>query len=348
MMRSVAITGVSGALGRRIVTVLAGRADWRVVGIDTAPFPEGVAKPRHFTVHRADLRSADCRRLLEGVDAVVHLAAGDPESATPTSEVEILQRLLGAVAHHRIGQFVMMSSAVVYGAYPENAIPLLEGMGFNPNVGFGYAEAKVRAELELESWHRDNPSVSVAVMRPAVTLGHPEARAWLATAVQPSLADRIGHGLPALQFVHVDDLANAVVTALDQRLDGPFNVAADDWIPAEQSHELLGPNLRLPLPDWLLDVVVWFTDRRPGRRRPEGALPYSRHPWVIAVDRLKAAGWSPQSTSAEAFVASRRQSAFSRYYAKRRQEVTLAIFVVVLLAGLGVFALLLRRFRRNR
>jgi nucleoside-diphosphate-sugar epimerase len=347
-MKSVAITGVSGALGRRIVAHLADRSDWEVVGIDTAPFPEGVAKPRRFTVHRADLRSADCNRLIEGSQAVVHLAATDPTAQAAGVEVEILLRLLAAVEHHGIRQFVMMSSAAVYGAYPENPIPLLESVPLNPNPGFAFAEGKVACENALAGWHRRHPDVSVAVLRPAVTLGHPDARAWLANAVRPSLADRLGHGLPALQFVHVDDLANAVITALDGALDGPFNVAADDWILAEQAHELLGPNLRLPLPDWFLDVVVWFTDRRPGRRRPEGALPYSRHPWVVAVDRLKAAGWAPQSTSAEAFVASRRQSRFSLYYAKHRQEVTLGAIVGLVLLGTGTGAWLFRRWRRSR
>ena len=346
-MPSVVVTGVSGALGRRIVALLAGRSDWEVVGIDTAPFPEGVAKPRHFTVHRADLRSADCRRLISGADAIVHLAAADPSTTGEGAEVEILRRLLSAVEQVGINQFVMMSSATVYGAYPENPIPLLEGVGFNANPGFSFAESKVQCELLLDAWRKEHPAISIAVLRPAVTLGHPDARAWLARAVQPSLADRLGHGLPALQFVHIDDLANAVVTALDKRLDGPFNVAADDWIAAEESHELLGPNLRLPLPDWLLDAVVRFTDRRPGRRRPDGALPYSRHPWVVAVDRLKLAGWSPQSTSAEAFVASRRQSRFSRYFAKHRQEVTLGLVVAVAAVVVGVIAWVVRRMRKS-
>ncbi len=346
-MPSVAITGVSGALGRRIVAQLADRSDWEVVGIDTAPFPEGVVKPRRFTVHRADLRSADCRRLLSGVDAVVHLAAPDPTDPAGGQEQAILTRLLAAVTHHGIKQFVMMSSASVYGAYPENAIPLLESFPLQPNPGFAYAATKVRSETALAAWHTEHRDTAVAVLRPAVTLGHPDARAWLADAVRPSLADRLGHGLPALQFVHVDDLANAVVTALDNKLDGAFNVASDDWIVAEQAHELLGPNLRLPLPDWLLDLFARINDRWPGRRRPEGALPYSRHPWVVAVDRLKAAGWAPQSTSAEAFVASHRPSAPSRYYAKHRQEVTLAVVALLSLAGLGVVAIIVRRWRRR-
>ena len=346
-MPTVAITGVSGALGRRIVARLADRSDWEVVGIDTAPFPEGVAKPRRFTVHRADLRSANCRRMLVGVDAVVHLAAPDPTDPAGGQEQAILTRLLAAVSDLEIGQFVMMSSGAVYGAYPENAIPLLESFQLQPNPGFAFAATKVRSEQALSTWHTAHIDTAVAVLRPAVTLGHPDARAWLADAVRPSLADRLGHGLPALQFVHVDDLANAVITALDGRLDGAFNVASDDWIPAEQAHELLGPNLRLPLPDWSLDLFARITDRWPGRRRPEGALPYSRHPWVIAVDRLKAAGWAPQSTSAEAFVASQRPSAPSRYYAKHRQEVTLAVVTLASLAGVAVVSLLVRRWHRR-
>jgi nucleoside-diphosphate-sugar epimerase len=347
-MRSVAITGVSGAIGRRVVAKLADRSDWEVVGIDVSPFPEGVVKPRHFTVHRADIRSADCRRLLDGVDAVVHLASPDPDQLSPGEIDDSINRLLGGMDYHDIEQLVVMSSAAVYGAYPENPIPLLESSALTPNPGFAFGESKVRLESDVNRWRSNHSNATAAVLRPAVTLGHPDSRAWLAKAVRPSLADRLGHGLPSMQFLHVDDLANAVVTALDQRLDGPFNVAADDWIVAEQAHELLGPNLRLPLPDWLLDVLVWVTHRFPGRGRPVGALPLSRHPWVVAVDRLKATGWAPQSTSAEAFVANTRQSGPARYYAKHRQEVTLAAVTLVAFSVVGLAATFVRRWRRSR
>ena len=181
---TVVITGISGALGRRLVAAIAQSGDWKVVGLDTAWFPAGVAKPRHFTVHRIDLRSADCAKLFAGAQAVVHLAADDPTRAGDASLTRsTTERVLDAAAVAGVGQLVVMSSATVYGAYPDNPVPLTEDAPLKPNPGFHYAAAKAEVELLVERWRQLHPEVKVAVLRPAVTLGHPESRSWLADAV---------------------------------------------------------------------------------------------------------------------------------------------------------------------
>lgn len=330
---TVVITGISGALGRRLVAAIAQSGDWKVVGLDTAWFPAGVAKPRHFTVHRVDLRSADCAKLFAAAHAVVHLAADDPTRAGDASLTRsTTERVLQAAAAARVGQLVVMSSATVYGAYADNPVPLTEDAPLKPNPGFQYAAAKAEVELLVERWRQSHPEMKIAVLRPAVTLGHPESRSWLADAVRPGVADRLGHALPAVQYVHVEDVATAVLHAAAMGLDGAFNVAADDWLQSEDAHALMGLGARLPLPEWLASAVQKLADLRPGVRRPTGALPYSKFPWVVATDRLRSTGWVPLSTSAEAFVANKKPSEAALYFAKHRQEVTLA--------GVGILGVL--------
>jgi nucleoside-diphosphate-sugar epimerase len=347
--KKVVITGVSGALGRRVVAALAQTSDWSVLGIDTAWFPSGVPKPRRFTVHSLDLRSTHLTGLFNGADCLVHLAADDPAQLenpkTERNDGAVTSRVLAAAASAGITQVVCISSGVVYGAWPDNPVPLTEDAPLRPNPGFAFGEAKIELERLANTWRRQHPSTRVAILRPAVTLGHPESRSWLRAAVQPTLVDRLGHGLPVMQYVHVEDVASAVLTCLREQLDGTFNVAADDWLQTEEAHELLGPNLRLPIPSWLTYVLRTISDRWPGRRRPNGAQPYSQYPWVLANDRLKAAGWSPQSKTAEAYVANRRPSNLARYIAKHRQEVTLAAVGSV---SLAVFSLIVGSVIRLR
>jgi nucleoside-diphosphate-sugar epimerase len=327
------ITGISGALGRRLVSAIAQSGDWKVVGLDTAWFPAGIAKPRHFTVHRVDLRSADCAKLFAGAQAVVHLAAEDPTRAGDLSLTRsTCERVLYAAAEAGVPQLVIMSSATVYGAYADNPVPLTEDAPLKPNPGFQYGAAKAEVELVVERWRTLHPGTNVAVLRPTVTLGHPESRSWLADAVRPGVADRLGHTLPAVQYVHVEDVATAVLHATNLKLDGAFNVASEDWLPSEDAHALMGLGARLPLPEWFASSVQKLADLRPGHRRPDGALPYSKFPWVVATDRLRSTGWVPLSSSAEAFVANKKPSEAAQYFAKHRQEVTLA--------GVGVLGVL--------
>ena len=98
----------------------------------------------------------------------------------------------------------------------------------------------------------------------------------------------VGDAIPPVQYLHHDDLADAVVLACAAELDGAFNVAPDGWMSEEEALALTAG----PLPARLRRRVRWL---RP--EVPADLLPYLLHPWVVANDRLRAAGWTPRYSS---------------------------------------------------
>jgi len=62
-------------------------------------------------------------------------------------------------------------------------------------------------------------------------------------------------------------------------------------------------------------------------------VPYTMHPWVVANDRLRAAGWTPGYSNEEAYVAAHRAAPWATVSPQRRQELALAG------AGAGLLAL---------
>jgi UDP-glucose 4-epimerase len=346
-MPTVAITGASGALGRRIVSRLADSASWSVVAIDRSPFPTGVAKPRHFTAHRVDLSSAPLDRLTAGADVIVHLATGGAGTGESVSnDLRLLDRTLDAAGSNGIEHVVLLSSATTYGAWANNPVPLTETAPLRPNPDFVYAQQKVAAEQVATEWRASSDSRRLAILRSATTLGHPEARAWLARSVRPTLFERLTTTLPPSQFVHVDDLADAVVHVLNEHLDGVYNVSSIDWLSSEEAHDLFGPPFTIAVPDWAAGVIGRWVERF-GERRPPGAASYARAPFVVAADRLVETGWMPKSSSAEAYVAAKRPSPLSGLYARRRQELNLAA-VSVGVAGASSTVLGVLRWWRRR
>jgi nucleoside-diphosphate-sugar epimerase len=148
--------------------------------------------------------------------------------------------------------------------------------------------------------------------------------------------------------VHVDDVASAVALAASEGLDGPFNVAPDRWIPGDLVPDLVAGGRPLPLPVSLAGTVAgWLWTLRLSDL-PPGALALLRHPWVVANDRLRGAGWQPRYSNEEALVAGRPGSPWREMSPRRRQEVALGA------AGLGVAAAVagattaLARRRRGR
>ena len=144
----VAITGVSGYLGRRLLALLDADPDVeRVVGIDIAEPHAGSPK---LDFHQVDVRDARLVKVLPGVDVLVHLAFQvDPirdEERTRAVNVDGTRNVLEAAGATGIRKLVHASSAAVYGAHPDNDFPLTESSPLRANPEFSLAWHKLEAE----------------------------------------------------------------------------------------------------------------------------------------------------------------------------------------------------------
>jgi UDP-glucose 4-epimerase len=256
--------------------------------------------------------------------------------------------VLAAVAAEGIGQVVHLSSATVYGAWADNKVPLTEDDRLRPNPGFSFAASKAESERVLADWADGHPGVRVAVLRPAVTVGADGRPLYQALGVTRS--PRSGDGSRPVQYLHIDDLAQAAVLAWEKGLEGVFNVAPDGGIPEEEARALAGGVAKLTLPARVADTVSawgWMFWRK---GIPAEVRPYASHPWVIAPDRLKAAGWAPGYSSAEALVATDDRVHWDDLPPGRRQNynlvITLAAVAGVLAGGAGLLAAI-RSYRKR-
>jgi nucleoside-diphosphate-sugar epimerase len=373
------ITGSSGTLGQRVqlmwLEAVTGSQPAGVSGASGA-FPVGItaidqspldaSSPLASRLHEtevagridfvvADVQHADLAILFSGADAVVHLASESGTSARPisgktaTANVALTKTVLDAASRANVGHVVILSSAVVYGAWPDNPVPLTEDAPIRPNVGFAFADDRVEIERLAEEWKAAAAGRILTVLRPAASISSAGSSGWLATAVWPAQVDRVFSTLPPVQFVHVDDVASAVLHSVTTRLDGVFNVAPDRWLRGEDAPPLMGTSVSIPATGrvWELVSTVAATIVRPllaVSSRPYGALPWSRHPWVVANDRLRATGWAPLSTTEEVLVSRKAPSKFAVLFARKRQEVTIAALGSV---GLGVAGALFSVLRRR-
>lgn len=218
-------------------------------------------------------------------DAVVQLET-DAEA-----DVDRTRAILRSVGPD--GRVVYTSSAMVYGAWPNNPVPLTEDAPMRPNPGFAFATAKAESERLAVEWRDANAGARLAVLRPATVLGGEEDR--LTRLLRDVLPAGVADAIPPVQYLHGDDLADAVVLACTSALDGVFNVAPDGWMSEDEAKALSAGAVSMRLPRRLQS---WL-----GPDIPDDVLPYLVHPWVVANDRLRAQGWRPRYSSEEAFVA---------------------------------------------
>lgn len=277
-------------------------------------------------------------------DVLVWLSAFDADARALRRESALAGFVAALGAHPRAAHVVLVSSAMVYGAWANNPVPLTEDAILRPDVEFAYARQLGAAELMVDEWRRAEPGRSVTVLRPVVAMAA-DGSSGIANALAAGMGQRLGEADPPAQFLHLDDLAAAVVLAIDRRLDGVYNVAPDGWVPGERVRALAGAVPKLKLPDRVSEVVInlrWRFQRGP---IPPGLRSYTRSPWLVANDRLKAEGWRPLVTNEQAYVEGTEARWWTMVSPKRRQELALGALVAVLIA---VAAMAIRGVRRAR
>ena len=343
----VVVTGAHGSVGRRVVIRLAGQhPSVAVVAIDKEASP---APYNSVTTKQADLADADLGALFSGADSVVHLAstatAGTLNPAEVELEAALLHRVLDAVSSAGVPHLVVMSSAMVYGAWRDNPVPITEDATVRPIPDFDWAVQRHRLEGLAQQW-ATGPGRSVTVLRPAAVVA--EARLGrLAHTLRAARSGLAADGDPPVQYLHADDLAAAVVTAVNARYDGILNVAPDGWIPPDTLAELEGPRPRLRVPSHLARLLSALRWRSGWAPTPPGVVPYTIHPWVVANDRLRALGWRAAYTNEEAWVVSHEPGPLESLPARRRQELLLAGAVVLVAGFLVTAALVIQSWRKR-
>ena len=255
---------------------------------------------------------------------IVDLGSSDYDSraAQRESTTWFTAATLAAADAAHADHVVFVSSAMVYGASSNNAVPLTEEAVLRPDVEFVFARQLASAEELVEQWRLARADRSTTVLRPAIAVAS-DGSSRLATAYVSGLGRRLAEDDPPSQFLHLDDLAAAIATAVEQRLDGVFNVAPDGWVQGERVRALSGERPRLPLPERAAELVSrlrWRFQRGP---IPPGLRSYTLESWVVANGLLRSSGWAPTVTNEQAYVESTESKWWTMISPKRRQELAL-------------------------
>lgn len=252
--RRVLVTGGHGFIGRHVVRLVAQRGGEPVVPY-LAMDPHELSLPG--THVRADLRNIDAS-VLEGVDAVIHLAARSggiqfqEGEAVLTENQAITSGVLTAAAAADVSRVFLSSSTVIYAdAGPP---PLAESAAkLDPeDAPSAYARSKLADEVAGAQWQAEG-AFDVVVGRFANVYG-PEAsfdprrstviHSLVAKAVKVANGGAFtvwGDGRAVRSFIFVEDVARAVVAIVERGAGGEaYNVDTSVPITIAKLAQLIG------------------------------------------------------------------------------------------------------------
>ena len=346
-MTTVAVTGASGYIATRLIEALLEDPEVdRVLGFDVRP-PE-ISSDR-FVFDQVDVRTHALEARLNGVDVLIHLAfVMDPihdETEMRDINVNGSQNAFRAAGKAGVSKIIYTSSAVAYGAHPDNPVPLTEEAPLRANLDFSYAAHKLEVEYVVREFQEEYPGVSMVVFRPAIVFGPHVDNAWSHFMELPVLLGVQGHR-PPFQFVHEEDVARALAFAVHADLDGAYNLAAEGWLEANEVTNLLGRR-RVEVPEpvaFSLLERLWSVGLA---EAPAGMLHYVMHPWVVSSEKLSRAGFTCRHSNQETFrqAAAKAQGRIRVGNRSLRRDRLVASAAA---AGLVGAVLATRRVRRRR
>jgi nucleoside-diphosphate-sugar epimerase len=292
----VLVTGAAGYFGRQIVPALL--ADPRVTRVRAADLKATSASHPKLEGVAHDLTRDDPQSLLDGVDAVIHLAfqverkpGDDPVDINVEAQARFLR---AAVAID--GPLVVTSSVAAYGLREEPFDRLDEEAPVAPGRGFYYAEHKIAAERLLASLQ---PRARVIVARPSAVGGPTiDPKRGLAYKGQVRLLAGTPHP-QRMQVLHELDLGPAYMALLDAPA-GVYNVAPDDEILEADLARTLGQT-PVTVPRWLYHKAADLTWRLGVNNLDAAWAGILDYPSVVVDNaKLRALGWQPTRTTVDA------------------------------------------------
>lgn len=302
----VAVVGAAGPAGQAILRALvaaaaAGRSGepggariGAVLAIDSEPV--SVAGTQSRQVDPADPALAQA---LRGIDTAVYVAARtdlaqELAEGRPRRRQRNLRRaqtVITAAAAAGVGHLVVVTSAKVYGARPDNPVPLEDDAPLRAVADAGIVGDLMDVE-QLVAVARDvHPGLRLTVVRPAALVGGDVDTVITRHFEAPRLL-MVRGSEPAWQFCHVDDLGSAVAVVVAHQLGPAVTVGCEGHLTQQEVERLTGMR-RVELS---LAVAQGTADRlhRVGvLPTPASDLAFVVYPWAVSSGTLRAHGWEP-------------------------------------------------------
>jgi nucleoside-diphosphate-sugar epimerase/predicted dehydrogenase len=312
------VLGATGFIGQELTRQLLDRGHAvRVLVRNASRLPEDLRDRVEVSI--GDLSRGDgLAAALEGSRVVYHLARPHVKTWEEFAEHEVAatRRVAEACLAAGVGRLIYTGTIDSYygGA---KAGTITEDTPLDPHIGWRnhYARAKALSERALIDLHR-RKRLPVVIFRPGIVIGrgssplHWGVGMWSWDAV----CQLWGRGQTPLPLVLVEDVAAALVTAMDAPgIEGEtFNLIADSGITAQEYLGALERSTRvefhkIPTSPWkfyLVDVLKWMVKRairHPDRRRP------SLRDWETRTQQArydcskarKLLNWNPTDAPAE-------------------------------------------------
>jgi UDP-glucose 4-epimerase len=302
--KRILVTGLSTYWGSRLARELEQNAEIEaIIGVDSED-PGGELERTEYV--RVGTQHALLRRVVEAaeIDTVIDTRLVVDSTVTTSrraheNNVIGTMNILAACSgpDSSVRKLIFKSSAQYYGAQQDDPAFFTETMGRPHPAGTSIERDVLEAEASVAEFREKNSDVTVTVFRFANVLGPDVRTAHSRLFELPAVPMILGFD-PRYQFVHEDDVVNALKHAALSDLPGTFNVAGDGVLAFTEVCSLLGKPYLPILPPWGTGLAAQAL-RRFGVIMPPEMLNLLRFGRGLDNRRFKATGFGYRYTTRE-------------------------------------------------
>lgn len=276
----VLIVGIVGGYGRLLARRLLRSCS--VVGVDRTPASARLPDVPFYSVDTRTRAFEDVFRK-ERPEAVVHLGLMRDRRTDERTRYDVnvrgTRKVLDLCLEHGVRKLCVLSTGYVYGALPDNPSFMDEEHPLSASRNYPEIRDLVEVDALATGFTWRHPDLTTSVLRPVPVLGVYVDSAMARYLRANPVVLPMGFN-PMLQFVHEEDLSEAMALCIEQGVRGVYNVAGPGEVPARIAiHESGGRAVQVP--DFILRrVSTWLFGL------PPGALDFMKYPCTIDGSRF--------------------------------------------------------------
>ena len=244
-MKTILVTGGSGFIGRNLCKRLVDKLEQLIV-LSRNPVEAAKVLPNSVKI------ISDLTQINQPVDILVNLA-GEPiadkrwsekrKAAISQSRIYNTQLLFEHFKASDTSPSVVISGSAVgyYGGGLANNQSVTENGAVEPNFS-----SKLCADWESAAQLFDQLGSRVCLLRTGIVLGQQGALSKLLPAFRLGLGGPIATGKQWMPWIHIEDMVEIIIYAIQNDIDGPINCTAPQPVTNREFAKTLGKVLKRP------------------------------------------------------------------------------------------------------
>lgn len=244
-MKTILVTGGSGFIGRNLCKRLVDKLEQLIV-LSRNPVEAAKVLPNSVKI------ISDLTQINQPVDILVNLA-GEPiadkrwsekrKAAISQSRIYNTQLLFEHFKASDTSPSVVISGSAVgyYGGGLANNQSVTENGAVEPNFS-----SKLCADWENAAQLFDQLGSRVCLLRTGIVLGEQGALSKLLPAFRLGLGGPIATGKQWMPWIHIEDMVEIIIYAIQNDIDGPINCTAPQPVTNREFAKTLGKVLKRP------------------------------------------------------------------------------------------------------